>query len=213
MEEFDRKQHWENIYQSKQPDEVSWFQPTPTTSLEFVNYFNIPKTARIIDIGGGDSLFVDHLLDLGFRDITVLDISDAALQRARQRLGSKAVKVKWIVQDAATFMPTEQYDFWHDRAAFHFLTQEQEIENYIDTARRSIIPAGILVLGTFSRQGANKCSGIEIRQYSEESMSVRLEKFFEKARCVTVDHTTPFNTVQNFIFCGFRRFNQQGKMV
>ncbi|MEI7526778.1 MAG: class I SAM-dependent methyltransferase [Mariniphaga sp.] len=205
MEDFDRKLHWENIYQTKQPDEVSWFQSTPSTSLDFVNFFNIPKTAKIIDIGGGDSLFVDHLLDLGYQNITVLDISDAALDRTKKRLGNSAVRVKWIVQDVATFSPTELYDFWHDRAAFHFLAQEQEIEHYVNAAQRGIKPAGILVIGTFSEQGAKKCSGIEIRQYSEETMSTRLGKFFEKVRCVTVDHKTPFDTVQNFIFCGFRR--------
>ena len=205
MEDFNRKQHWENIYQTKQPDEVSWFQPTPSTSMDFVQFFNIPKTAKIIDIGGGDSLFVDHLLDLGYQDITVLDISDVALQRAKHRLGNRADRVKWIVQDAAIFSPTEQYDFWHDRAAFHFLTQEQEIEHYVNAAQRGIMPAGILVIGTFSQQGAKKCSGIEIRQYSEETMSARLGKYFKKERCITVDHKTPFDTFQNFIFCGFRR--------
>jgi 2-polyprenyl-3-methyl-5-hydroxy-6-metoxy-1,4-benzoquinol methylase len=205
MEEFDRKQHWENIYQTKQSGEVSWFQPTPTTSLDFVKFFNIPKTAKIIDVGGGDSLFVDHLLDLGYQDVTVLDISAAALQRSKQRLGDKAAKVTWLVDDAASFSPTVQYDFWHDRAVFHFLTQEQEIEHYTDAARRGIKPSGILVIGTFSEQGAKKCSGIEVRQYSEETMSTRLGNFFEKVKCLTVDHKTPFNTVQNFIFCGFRR--------
>ncbi len=205
MEEFDRKQHWQNIYQTKQPDEVSWFQPVPSTSLDFVKYFGIPNTAKIIDVGGGDSLFVDHLLDIGFIDITVLDISDAALERAQHRLGVRAAKVKWIVDDAATFILTEQYDFWHDRAAFHFLTQEQEIEHYVDAVQRGIKTAGVLVIGTFSEQGAKKCSGLEIKQYSEETMSARFEKRFEKLRCITVDHTTPFNTVQNFIFCSFRR--------
>jgi ubiquinone/menaquinone biosynthesis C-methylase UbiE len=207
MELFDRKQHWENIYQTKQPGDVSWFQPIPETSLDFVKYFNIPTTAKIIDIGGGDSFLVDHLLGLGYLDITVLDISQAAIERAKQRLGDQAEKVKWIVQDAATFCPSEKYDFWHDRAAFHFLTLDQEIENYIDAVQRSIKPGGVLVIGTFSLQGPKKCSGIEIKQYSEESMSDRLGKFFEKARCITIDHTTPFNTVQNFVFCSFRRLH------
>ena len=205
MEEFDRKQHWENIYQTKQPEEVSWFQPIPSTSLDFVKYFDIPTTAKIIDVGGGDSLFVDHLLDQGYQDITVLDISEAALQRAQHRLGDRATKVKWIVDDAATFATTEKYDFWHDRAAFHFLTQEREIEHYVNATQNSIKPAGILVIGAFSQTAPKKCSGIEIKQYSEETMSARLEKFFEKVRCITVDHNTPFGTVQNFIFCAFRR--------
>ncbi|MEI7663588.1 MAG: class I SAM-dependent methyltransferase [Bacteroidota bacterium] len=205
METFNRKQHWEEIYKTKKPGEVSWFQPTPSTSLDFVKYFNIPLGAKIIDIGGGDSFFADHLLDLGYRDITVLDISESAFRRAKQRLGGRAEKVNWIVADAATFSPAMQYDFWHDRAAFHFLTEEQEIGHYIDAARQGIKPAGVLVIGTFSPDGAKKCSGIEIRQYSEETMQARVGKCFIKERCVVVDHLTPFDTVQKFIFCGFRR--------
>lgn len=205
MENFDRKKHWENIYQTKKLKDVSWFQPTPATSLDFFKQFNVPATAKIIDIGGGDSLLVDHLLDLGYQDITVLDISEAALDRAKQRLGDCATKVKWIVADAATFKPTGKYDFWHDRAAFHFLTQEQEIENYLDTVQQSIKPTGILVIGTFSEQGPKKCSGIEIKQYSETSMTDRLKKYFEKIKCITVDHKTPFDTIQNFVFCSFRK--------
>jgi len=205
MEHLDRKKHWENIYQTKDLKDVSWYQPTPTTSLDFLKQFNIPTTAKIIDIGGGDSFLVDHLLDLGYTDLTVLDISAASLDRAKQRLGDSATKVKWIVADAATFKPTEQYDFWHDRAAFHFLTQEQEITNYIDTIQKSIKPTGVLVIGTFSEQGPKKCSGIEIKQYSETTMTDRLKKFFEKVKCITVDHQTPFDTIQNFIFCSFKK--------
>ena len=127
------------------------------------------------------------------------------LKKAKQRLGERARKVKWIVSDAVTFQPTEKYDFWHDRAAFHFLTQEQEIENYLNTIQRSINPSGILVIGTFSEQGPKKCSGIEIKQYSEVSMTDRLNKYFEKIKCITVDHKTPFDTIQNFVFCSFRK--------
>jgi 2-polyprenyl-3-methyl-5-hydroxy-6-metoxy-1,4-benzoquinol methylase len=205
MENFDRKKHWEKIYQTKELKDVSWFQPKPTTSLDFVKQFNIPISAKIIDVGGGDSLLVDHLLDLGYTDITVLDISDVAISKAQQRLGERAVKVKWIIADAATFKSAEKYDFWHDRAAFHFLTQENEIKNYIDTVQQSIKPSGILVIGTFSEQGPKKCSGIEIKQYSETSMTERLQKFFEKIKCITVDHKTPFDTIQSFIFCSFRK--------
>jgi ubiquinone/menaquinone biosynthesis C-methylase UbiE len=205
MESFDRKNHWEKIYSKNESEEVSWYQPVPSTSLEFLKQFNIPVSAKIIDIGGGDSFFVDHLLKMGYKDITVLDISEAALSRAKKRLGRQSKRVKWIVADAVTYKPTEKYDFWHDRAAFHFLTQEKEIENYIDTVQKSINPAGLLVIGTFSEQGPNKCSGIEIRQYSESSMTDILKKFFIKIKCITVDHKTPFNTIQNFIFCSFRK--------
>ncbi|MBL0323142.1 MAG: methyltransferase domain-containing protein [Ignavibacteria bacterium] len=205
MENFDRKKHWENIYQTKDLKDVSWFQPTPETSLDFFKQFNVPTSAKVIDIGGGDSYLVDHLLDLGYQDISVLDISVAAIDKAKQRLGDKAKNVKWIVADAATFKPTEKYDFWHDRAAFHFLTDEQEVSNYLQTAQENINPTGVLVIGTFSEQGPKKCSGIEIKQYSETTMTDRLKEYFEKIKCITVDHKTPFDTIQNFVFCSFRK--------
>ncbi len=205
MEKFNRKKHWEKIYQTKDLKEVSWFQPTPKTSLDFFKASKMPKTAKIIDVGGGDSHLVDHLLDLGYQDLSVLDISAAAIEKAKQRLGEKAHKVKWIVSDAAKFKPTENYDFWHDRAAFHFLTDEQDISNYVKTAEQYINPAGILVIGTFSEEGPKKCSGIEIKQYSETSLSNKFEKHFKKIECIKVDHKTPFDTLQNFVFCRFKR--------
>ncbi|MGQ0827742.1 MAG: class I SAM-dependent methyltransferase [Bacteroidota bacterium] len=205
MSNFDKKKHWENIYSTKELKDVSWYQPIPTTSLDFLKQFNISTAAKIIDVGGGDSFLVDHLLEMGYQDITVLDISATSLERAKKRIGKNASKVKWVVADAVTFQPTEQYDFWHDRAAFHFLTQDQEINNYIDTIRKHLKPTGILVIGTFSEQGPKKCSGIEIKQYSEPSMTEQFQKFFEKVKCITVDHKTPFDTIQNFIFCSFIR--------
>lgn len=205
MDIIERKKHWENIYKTNDLKDVSWYQPTPTISLDFIKRFNISTSAKIIDIGGGDSFFVDHLLDLGYQDITILDISEVALSKAKRRLGKRAEKVKWIVADASTFKPSETYDFWHDRAAFHFLTQENEIINYINSIHQSIQADGVLVIGTFSEQGPKKCSGIEIKQYSEFSMAELLESFFEKIKCITVDHKTPFNTFQNFIFCSFKK--------
>lgn len=205
METFDRKKHWEKIYQTKALEEVSWYQSRPETSLEFFRYYDVPKTARIVDIGGGDSLLVDHLLAEGYQNISVLDISEAAIARAQQRLGAKAQQVTWMVADAASFSPTEKYDFWHDRAAFHFLTEESEVNSYIRTAQQSISPGGILVVGTFSEKGPDKCSGITVKKYSETSMSERLKEYFEKIRCITVDHQTPSGTVQNFVFCSYRK--------
>jgi len=207
MENFDRKNHWENIYQTKQLNEVSWFQPTPETSLSFFKTLNIPTTAKIIDIGGGDSFLADHLLDLGYENISVLDISEAALERAKKRLGNRASKIKWIVADAANFKPTEQYDFWHDRAAFHFLTNDDEVANYVKTVEQAITPNGFLVVGTFSEQGPKKCSGIDIKQYSENSLSQLFTKEFEKLNCFTVEHKTPFDTTQQFVFCSFKKVN------
>jgi ubiquinone/menaquinone biosynthesis C-methylase UbiE len=205
MANFDRKRHWEKIYQTKQLQELSWYEPAPETSLQFVAQFKLPKTAKIMDVGGGDSLFVDCLLDLGYSNITVLDISAQALERAKERLGNRAAQVKWVVADAATFQPSERYDFWHDRAAFHFLTDESEIERYLETVKNHLADRGYLVIGTFSEQGPEKCSGIEVRRYSEQSMSQRLNAYFEKIKCITIDHLTPFNTLQNFIFCSFRQ--------
>jgi SAM-dependent methyltransferase len=201
---MDRKEHWENIYKTKSLQEVSWYQPNPSTSLDFIRQFNLPLSAKIIDVGGGDSFLVDHLLDLGYTGITVLDISAASLERAKQRLGKRADMVKWIVADAVDFKPNEQYDLWHDRAAFHFLTQDTEINSYI-TIQQSIKPSGILVLGTFSEEGPKKCSGIDIKQYSQSTMVSLLQKFFKKIKCITVDHQTPFDTFQNFVFCSFKK--------
>ncbi len=207
MNTKDRKVHWEKIYNTKSLNEVSWYQPIPTTSLNFLEQFKIPKSAKIIDVGGGDSFFVDHLLKHGYTDITVLDISEAALERAKKRLSEDASKIKWIVADAANFEPTEVYDFWHDRATFHFLTSETEIDQYLETAQKHLAKNGRLILGTFSDQGPLKCSGIEIRQYTEITMTDALKRFFEKIKCIRVNHETPFDTIQNFLFCSFKKRN------
>ena len=205
MKNLNRHHHWENIYRTKKPNEVGWFQSTPSTSLDFLKEFNIPVTAKIIDIGGGDSLLVDHLLNLGYKDITVLDISETAIEKTKERLGENAAHVKWIVSDITSFHPTEVYDFWHDRAAFHFLTQDSEIETYIETVNENLQPDGIMVIGTFSEQGPGKCSGIDVKQYSEKSLPERLKSFFAKIKCIRVDHKTPFDTIQHFVFCSFRK--------
>ena len=199
------KDHWNSIYSTKAEDEVSWFQPYPKTSMEFVELFNLPLNANIIDIGGGDSHFVDALLDKGYKNIYVLDISANAIERAKQRLGARASKVHWIVSDIIEFEPPVQFAFWHDRAAFHFLTTDDAIYKYVDIAEDAIKKEGYLILGTFSENGPTKCSGLEIKQYSEASMSARFEVAFDRIKCITEDHTTPFNTVQNFLFCSFEK--------
>jgi ubiquinone/menaquinone biosynthesis C-methylase UbiE len=158
------KEHWENVFTTKQETEVSWFQPYPKTSIEFVKLFNLPFDANIIDIGGGDSHFVDALLEEGYQNIWVLDISENALSRAKKRLGEKANKVNWVVSDIIDFIPNITFDFWHDRAAFHFLTTEENINKYVGIAEKGIKANGILVLGTFSETGPTKCSGLEIKQ-------------------------------------------------
>ncbi len=197
--------HWEQVYSSKEEQELSWFQPYPATSIEFLELFKLPLTANIIDIGGGDAHLVDVLLDKGYQNIFVLDISANAIERAKQRLGEKANKVHWIVTDVTKFETDVQFDFWHDRAAFHFLTTEEKIGKYVAAAGGMIKKNGYLVLGTFSEQGPDKCSGLEVQQYSEASMSARFEASFEKIKCIEEDHTTPFHTTQHFLFCSFRR--------
>jgi SAM-dependent methyltransferase len=197
--------HWDKVYNTKAEYEVSWFQPYPKTSMAFIELFNLPLDANIIDIGGGDSHFVDALLDKGYENVYVLDISANAIERAKQRLGKRASKVHWIVSDITEFEPPVHFDFWHDRAAFHFLTTEDKIYKYVSIAEDAIKKKGYLVLGTFSENGPNKCSGLDIKQYSEASMSARFEIAFDRIKCILEDHTTPFNTVQNFLFCSFRK--------
>jgi len=189
MEITTTKEHWENVFANKPENEVSWFQPYPKTSIEFIELFNIPLDANIIDIGGGDSHLVDLLLEKGYQNIWVLDISENALARVKKRLGEKATKVHWVVSD---------------RAAFHFLTTDENINRYVSIAEKGIKTNGVLILGTFSETGPKKCSGLEIKQYSETSMSSRFELSFDRIKCITEEHQTPFNTIQNFLFCSFK---------
>lgn len=199
------KTHWEKVYTTKQPDEVSWTQEVPQISLDLIHALQLPKTAAIIDIGGGDSKLVDYLLDEKFEHITVLDISAQALDRAKARLGERASKVNWIVADITTFEPSTAFDLWHDRAAFHFLTDEAQISKYLATARKSVKNEGYAIIGTFSTNGPEKCSGLPIKQYDESSLSAQLNNGFEKINAVTENHITPFNTTQHFLFCSFKR--------
>lgn len=202
MEE-NRKNHWETVYETKNPNEVSWTQEIPKTSLDFIKSFDLTKKSKIIDIGGGDSKFVDFLIEEGFENITVLDISAKAIEKAKARLGINAEKVNWIVSDITEFETNETFEVWHDRATFHFLTSEEQIQKYMETARKSV--SGYLTVGTFSENGPKKCSGLDIKQYSEETLTAEMENGFEKIKCITEDHTTPFETKQNFIFCSFKR--------
>ncbi len=199
------KQHWEKIYATKTSNQVSWTQETPTTSLNFVHSFALPKDAAIIDIGGGESKFVDFLLDEGFTNITVLDISEHALWKVKLRIGERASLVNWIVSDVREFKPLQKFDVWHDRATFHFLTTKEEIEKYIELVSNTINPHGYMAVGTFSEKGPTTCSGLDIRQYSETELEKMLAHYFRKTRCIMEDHITPFKTVQNFLFCGFKR--------
>lgn len=199
------KSHWENVFATKAPSEVSWTQEYPTTSMKYLEKLNLSKTANIIDVGGGDSNLVDALLEKGYQNIWVLDISEHALERAKKRLGDKAASVHWIVSDITEFTPEIKFDFWHDRAVFHFLTDEVSIAKYVGIISNAVAESGNFLLGTFSENGPLKCSGLEITQYSEAKMRGTFSDRFAAVECFTEDHTTPFNTIQNFQFCGFKK--------
>jgi hypothetical protein len=201
-----RKEHWERIYSTKPPDVFSWTQKIPETSLAFIRNFNLAKDARIIDVGGGDSRLVDFLLVEGYSDITVLDISKKAIDRARRRLGANSDRLKWIECDVTEFDPVQTYDCWHDRATFHFLTEYDEVEKYLETARKAV--SQYLVIGTFSDKGPEQCSMLNVHRYAEPELQIMLQNGFEKIKCVTEDHMTPFDSKQNFLFCSFRRSNR-----
>ncbi len=206
MEEvFDKKKHWETIYETKALVDTSWYQKKPVTSLQFIEDLKISKTAKIIDVGGGDSFLIDHLLELGYTDITVLDISEKAIKRAKERLGDKADLIKWIVSDVTAFVPKAAYDVWHDRAAFHFLTAMDDIDKYIRAAKNGIKKEGHLIIGTFAETGPQKCSGIPIKQYSEIDLEKCFNSFFIKKNSAKIAHKTPFDTIQNFTFCVFQK--------
>ncbi|MDP2741636.1 MAG: class I SAM-dependent methyltransferase [bacterium] len=201
-----RKQHWEEIYQTKDTvREVSWYQDTPKTSINFILSTGVNKNANIIDVGGGDSMLVDKLLELGFKNIFVLDISTKALQKAKTRLEEKGKTVIWIEADILEFDTESRFDIWHDRAAFHFLTKAEDIIRYVETAGKFIKPSGHLIVSTFSMNGPKKCSGLDITQHSENSIKKTFQKYFSHIRSFEEIHTTPFNTKQNFLFNLFKR--------
>ena len=201
--EINRKNHWDAVYETKQPNEVSWTQENPKTSLDFIQETRLGKSAKIIDIGGGDSKLVDFLLEEGYENITVLDIAEKALERAKKRLGKNAEKVNWIVSDITEFKPETTYNIWHDRATFHFLTTPEQIKTYAEITKKWV--TDFLIIGAFSENGPKKCSGLDIKQYSEMEMENKFSNSFKKLKCISEDHITPFETKQNFTFCVFEK--------
>lgn len=199
----DLRNHWEQVYATKTPEQVSWTQAKPQTSLNFIHSAGVDTSASIIDIGGGDSKLVDFLLEEGYKNITVLDISATSLERAKARLGEKANNVNWIVSDINSFVPPQDYDIWHDRATFHFLTTPEQIEHYVQLVNNHV--RKFISIGTFSMNGPEKCSGLFIKRYDEPSLTQLFEPTFCKTSCLMEDHTTPFDTKQHFIFCGMER--------
>ena len=201
---YDAKEHWENIYQTKKSNEVSWHQKKPKTSLNLISGINLDKGAKIIDIGAGDSKLVDNLLAVGFRNITVLDVSSNALNRVKKRLGNRANDVKWIVSDLMEFKTNNRYDLWHDRAVLHFLTEEEEINRYVEKIKQLLKPNGYLIVSTFSLKGPKKCSGLDIKQYSKDSMK-KIFSGFEHIKSFEEEHLTPWENSQIFIYSLFKK--------
>lgn len=200
-----KKKHWENVFQTKTPQEVSWTEAYPKRSIELIQSFNLDKSASIIDIGGGDSLLVDALLELGFTNLSVLDISGKALERAQKRLGERSQYIHWIESDIIDFNPTKNYTLWHDRASFHFLTASSDIQKYTEIVTQS--NAKHLVIGTFSTYGPEKCSGLLITQYDCKKLKNCFSSSYNQLDCIEIEHITPFNSKQDFIFS---RFNIEG---
>ncbi|TBW28900.1 class I SAM-dependent methyltransferase [Gramella sp. KN1008] len=201
----DRTSHWNHIYLSKEFEETSWYQEKPEVSLRLIESLNLSETAQIIDIGGGDSYLVDNLLELGYRNISVLDISVRAVEKGLNRLGEQGENVNWIVSDSREYKSPQKFDLWHDRAAFHFLTDEQSIAAYISNLKTSLRPGGYFILGTFSEKGPDKCSGIRIKKYSAKEMKELFRENFNLIHIENIDHSTPWDATQNFTFGVFQK--------
>jgi SAM-dependent methyltransferase len=197
--------HWDSIYATKGEAEVSWFQDTPTPSLELFDLIGAQPFSAIIDIGGGESRLVDKLLERGFEDITVLDLSAKALAETRIRLGDKAKGVEWIVADVTQWQPSENYDVWHDRAAFHFLTSRREQTAYIQRLKAALRLGGHAIIGTFALDGPDKCSGLPVARHSAESVGALLGGDFALIDSRRHEHKTPWGVVHHFQFSTFRR--------
>lgn len=205
------KDYWENIYETKNPDEVSWTQEIPEISLKLIDELHLLKSAQIIDVGGGDSNLVDHLLSAGYENITVLDISEKAIDRAKVRLGTLSEKVTWIVADVTEFEPKLAYDLWHDRATFHFLTGDNQIRKYKYLTEKYI--SRFMILAGFSNNGPLKCSGLDVKQHSIEDLLFEFSENFVVLNSFYANHQTPFGTSQDFVYACFKKSNLYVSML
>lgn len=201
----DRKRHWETVYGNKAIEETSWHQPFPHLSLSMIAHAGISRDAALIDIGGGASLLVDHLLDQGYSDLTVLDISAAALALASARLGQRAKRVTWVEADVTVYEPSRPFDLWHDRAAFHFLTEVKDRRRYLTVLRKALVPGGQAIVATFAPGGPEKCSGLDIVQYDAEKLGDELGPEFVLQEQHQERHKTPAGREQLFNFFRFER--------
>lgn len=200
-----RKPHWESVYDARQFTDVSWYQDLPQASLDMIAAAGLEREDPIIDIGGGASTLVDHLLEMGYSDLTVLDISAKALSQARGRLGDRADRVAWEVADVTQFAPARRYRLWHDRAALHFLVRPEDRERYVAVLRQALEPGGCFVVGTFGPDGPLRCSGLEVRRYSVGMMAELLGPGFELESRKLDIHETPQGKAQQFLFSRWRR--------
>lgn len=200
------KTHWENIYRTRNPKQVSWYQEHAELSIRFIRETGIEKSAQIIDVGGGSSTLVDDLLGAGFENVTVLDISGAALRFAQDRLGPLASTVTWIEADVTRVdLPPGFYDLWHDRAVFHFLTRADDRHRYVQAVKRAVKTGGHVIVASFGPEGPERCSGLEILRYSPETMHDEFGNDFELVDSTSETHHTPSGTDQHFIYCYCRK--------
>lgn len=201
----EKQQHWNEVYAIKAADKVSWFQPRAEISMHLIAAAGATENSAIIDIGGGSSVLIDHLLDAGFVDVTVLDISERALIGSKDRLGARATDVHWIVSDVLSWSPARSYDVWHDRAAFHFLTDDRDREAYRATLLKALHPRGTLIVGTFAEDAPERCSGLPVRRWSADGLAAELGSDFRLIESVREDHRTPWGAIQPFTWARFER--------
>lgn len=205
MTTFERQAHWQNVYQTRGEREVSWFQETPTISLDLIHATGVGADAAIIDIGGGASSLVDALLAEGFRSLSVLDVSEKALATVRSRLGLRAKDVAWIVADVTAWRPDKSYDLWHDRAAFHFLTASGDRAAYAECVQNAVRPGGHVIIGTFAPDGPERCSGLPVVRHDATSIGEVLGPSFKIIESRRHDHQTPGGAIQRFQFSRYQR--------
>lgn len=203
--QVDRKIHWEQVYSTRKPHEVGWYQAYPDLSLKLIAATGAGKGAAIIDVGGGASCLVDELLAEGYRDLSVLDISAAALVAVKSRLGDGAETVKWLEADITRFVPSQEYRIWHDRAVFHFLTDAADRRRYLDAVCAALPAGGHLIMATFALDGPAQCSGLDVVRYSPESLRREVGDRFELLESFGGTHITPSMGQQSFTFCRFVR--------
>lgn len=195
-----RQEHWETVYQTKDHTKVGWYQPSSDSSLELIEKIGLFKKASIIDIGAGASTFVDGLLDCGFKNITLLDLSNKALNITRERLGDKSYIPNYLVEDITTVSLPQRYDLWHDRAAFHFLLDESEQHRYIRAMHDSLNPEGYAIIGTFAVDGPESCSALPVRQYNEERIENLVQGRFTILEVIEENHITPGGSQQRYCY-------------